>query len=432
MSTARYTATPPRHGSGRPLRIALVSEHASPLAVLGGRDAGGQNVHVAELARALAARGHRVRVYTRRDCPDLPDRVPLAPGVQVVHVPAGPARPLDKDELLPHMDEFGRWLADEFATRTPDLVHAHFWMSGIAALHAARQVGVPVLQTFHALGSVKRRHQGDADTSPPGRVRTEATIGRRVDAVIATCRDEVAELRALDIPAARLRVVPCGVDVGHFTPLPGPADHPTNGPLHRLLSVGRLVPRKGVDTVVRALVDVPGAELLVAGGPSHDALDAEPEVRRLRTLARHLGVGERVRFLGRVDRDEMPATLRSADIVVATPWYEPFGIVPLEAGACGRPVIASAVGGLTDTVIPGRTGLFVPPRDPLALAAAIRALLADPPRRARFGRQARQRIVGGYSWGAVAAATERVYRSVLPEAAVSAATPRVTAPVVTG
>lgn len=398
-------------GVPRPLRIALVSEHASPLAVLGGRDAGGQNVHVAELARALAARGHRVTVYTRRDDPSLADRVPLTDGVEVVHVPAGPATVLDKDDLLPLMGAFAHWLTDEWRTQAPDLVHAHFWMSGIAALAAARRVGVPVLQTFHALGAVKRRHQGTADTSPPGRIRLEASVADDVDAVIATCRDEVAELRALGVRSGHLHVVPCGVDIQHFTPA---TRRPTVvAARHRLLSVGRLVPRKGVDTVVQALAAIPDADLLIAGGPAADRLEGEPEVQRLQALARRHGVADRTHFVGRVGRDAMPDLLRSADLVVATPWYEPFGIVPLEAGACARPVIASAVGGLTDTVLPGRTGLLVPPRDPGALAAAVRDLLADPGRRDALGARARQRIVAHYSWAAVAAATERVYRSVL-------------------
>src|SRR6478735_9604048 len=160
------------------MRIAMVSEHASPLAVLGGVDAGGQNVHVAALAVALAALRHEVTVYTRRDATDLPERVVMAPGVEVVHVPAGPPTAVPKDDLLPWMADFGAWLAADWRRHgQPDVVHAHFWMSGLAALQAAADTGVPVAQTFHALGSVKRRHQREKDTSPTGRVAAEATIG---------------------------------------------------------------------------------------------------------------------------------------------------------------------------------------------------------------------------------------------------------------
>ncbi|WP_407940207.1 glycosyltransferase [Nakamurella leprariae] len=400
--------------------IAMVSEHASPLAVLGGQDAGGQNVHVAELARALAARGHRVRVYTRRDAADLPERVALTEGVEVVHVTAGPAVEIGKDELLPHMPEFGRRLTEQWTAGPPDVVHAHFWMSGVASLPAARETRTPLLQTFHALGTVKRRHQGSRDTSPAERIALETELGRAVDTVVATCTDEVAELVAMGVPADRVTVVPCGVDVDHFSPGAGARGEP--GRL-RLLSVGRLVERKGVDTVLRALVELPDCELLVAGGPEIASLGRDPEAVRLRFVAAELGVADRVRMLGRVGHDDMPGLLRSADVVVATPWYEPFGIVPIEAAACGRPVVGSAVGGLLDTVLPGRTGLLVPPRDPAALAAAVRELAADPDRRAAMGRAARERAVRQYSWASVARATEAVYREVRRNAMGEAARP---------
>ncbi|TRW44732.1 glycosyltransferase [Georgenia yuyongxinii] len=393
------------------MRIAMVSEHASPLAALGGVDAGGQNVHVAALAAELAGAGHDVAVYTRRDDPAAPERVQMLPGVQVVHVPAGPAAALPKDELLPHMDAFGRWMARDWAARgAPDVVHSHFWMSGLAALRAARATAVPVAHTFHALGSVKRRHQGAADTSPPQRVRLESELGRRVDLVIATCSDEVTELARLGVPEDRVQVVPCGVDVQHF--VPGDDAGAGHGP-HRLLCVGRLVERKGVDTVLAALGRLPSAELVVAGGPPAAHLSQDPEARRLRGLARDLGVAGRVHLTGAVPHAQMPALLRSADVVVATPWYEPFGIVPLEAAACGRPLVGSAVGGLLDTVVDDVTGVLVPPRDPAALAAALGSLLADPARRERYGAAARRRAVARYGWDQVATATEAAYGTVL-------------------
>lgn len=217
-----------------PAHVAMVSEHASPLAALGGPDAGGQNVYVAQLAGVLARRGHHVTVYTRRDSPRLPDRVRTADGVEVVHVPAGPAAPVPKDELPPYMLEFGAWLGREWAERRPDVVHAHFWMSGTAALAGARELGVPVVQTYHALGTVKRRHQRAADTSPADRIVTETVVGRACDAIIATCADEVAELQAMGLPRDRMHVVPCGVDPEQFAPRPRPA----HSGKHRLLTVG--------------------------------------------------------------------------------------------------------------------------------------------------------------------------------------------------
>ncbi|TXR52927.1 glycosyltransferase [Quadrisphaera setariae] len=406
------------------MRIAMVSEHASPLAVLGGVDAGGQNVHVAALAQALAARGHQVEVHTRRDAPDLPRRVRMGPGVDVVHVDAGPPRPVPKDELLPWMPAFAAQLRRSWASpgSRPDVVHAHFWMSGLAALEAGRALGVPVVQTFHALGSVKRRHQGDHDTSPAERVALEAGLVRDVDLVVATCRDEVAELDALAAPRRRPAVVPCGVDLEHFEP-EGPVEPRAAGsPRFRLVSVGRLVERKGVETAVRALAVLPDAELVVAGGPPPRELHLDPEAVRLRSVARSLGVADRLLLVGQVEQPDVPRLLRSADVSVNAPWYEPFGIAPLEAMACGLPVVGTAVGGLLDTVVEGATGALVEPRDTAALAATVRALLDDPARRRRWGRAGRRRALAHYGWDRVAASTEDAYGRALRGTARRAAT----------
>lgn len=393
------------------LSIALVSEHASPLAVLGGVDAGGQNVHVAQLAAALADRGHRVTVYTRKDAPDLDSRVVLRPGVTVRHVPAGPARHLPKDELLPYMGEFGRFLIGEWQRRPPDVVHSHFWMSGLAALAACRELDLPLAHTYHALGTVKRRHQRDSDTSPAERIACETEVGEGCDRIIATCRDEVAELVAMGVPADRAAVVPCGVDPERFVPWGRVADRGSHR--HLLVQIGRLVPRKGAAVSIAALPQVPDAELVIAGGPPPERVDQEPEVRRLRALARAAGVADRVRFVGGVAREEVPALLRAADVVLCPAYYEPFGIVPLEAMGCGTPVVASAVGGQLDTVTDPGTGRLVPPGDPAALGRAIASLLHSPVRRAACGAAGRRRVLTRYGWGRVAAATEAVYQQVV-------------------
>jgi len=393
------------------MRVAMVSEHASPLALLGGVDAGGQNVHVAELAAGLGRRGAEVVVHTRRDAPGLPRRVLMGTGVQVDHVDAGPARVLPKDELLPHMERFAAELHAQWSRRPPDLVHAHFWMSAKAALAAARPLRIPVVQTFHALGHVKRRHQGASDTSPLGRLAIEREIVLRADRIVATCTDEVFELLRLGADRHRVSVVPCGVDVTCFSP-DGPSESRPPG-LRRLLAVARPVPRKGVGDVVAALAEVPGAELHVVGGPAAGELEDDPEARRLRALAAAAGVADRVHLRGRVSREDLPRLLRSADAVVCVPWYEPFGMVPLEAMACGVPVVASAVGGQIDTVVHGVTGVHVPARDPAALAAALGSLLADPARGRELGIAGAVRARRHYAFDRIAAATEVVYSGLL-------------------
>jgi glycosyltransferase involved in cell wall biosynthesis len=380
------------------MRIAMVSEHASPLAVLGGTDAGGQNVAVAALAAGLAERGAEVVVHTRRDSLGLPRRVPLVPGVTVDHVCAGPPEPMAKDLLLPYMDEFAAELYRRWSADRPDVVHSHFWMSGYAAVRAARPLGLPVLHTFHALGVVKKREQGVRDTSPPQRSRIEGRLLAEADRILATSPDEVLELARLGGDKSRITVIPCGVDIGHYRP-DGPAATAwlPRAARHRLLYVGRLVKRKGIGNAITALAEVPEAELVIAGGPDPAELHLDPEVSRLRRLAGSRGVSDRVRFLGRVDRSGLPELYRSADAVMCVPWYEPFGLTAVEAMACGVPVVASAVGGLSDTVADGITGLHVPPRRPDLIAAAVRRLLADPELRRRLGAAGRARATAEYA-----------------------------------
>jgi D-inositol-3-phosphate glycosyltransferase len=261
------------------------------------------------------------------------------------------------------------------------------------------------VQTFHALGSVKRRHQGAADTSPRLRVGYERELGRAVDRIIVQCQDEIRELVRLGVPRPAMTLIPSGVDIGRFRP-DGPAE--PRGRRPRILSVGRLVERKGFGDLIRALPAVPAAELVIIGGQG----PAEPHAAELRHLARRCDVADRVRLAGAVAPDQMPRWYRSADVLAATPWYEPFGLTPLEAMASGVPVVATAVGGLTDTVVDGVTGDLVPPRDPRALSAALRRLLTDDVRRVAYGAAAFDRAVHSYSWRRVAIQLAAVYAAV--------------------
>jgi D-inositol-3-phosphate glycosyltransferase len=412
------------------MRIAMVSEHASPLAVLGGVDAGGQNVHVAALARTLADQGHLVTVYTRRDDPALPVEVPLAPGVTVRHVDAGPAARIAKDELLPWVPALADGLAQAWRRDRPDLVHSHFWMSGLAATAAVRALAepVPVVHTYHALGVVKRRQQGSADTSPATRVELEAQLGQDVDVVLATCSDEAAELTAMGVPAGKIALAPCGVDHRVFSPS-GPAD--PRGVRHRIGVIGRMVPRKGMGLAITALGMLAATgrddlELVVVGGPGGpDDLVGDAEARRLMQLATSCGVRDRVEFRGQVPQAQLPSLLRSLDAVVCAPWYEPFGITALEAMSCAVPVIAAAVGGLIDSVVDQVTGLHVPPRDPAAIARAIEQVVDHPDASAALGRAGRRRVCRLYSWDRVAAETARVYADALRRPAPAVGRPAV-------
>jgi D-inositol-3-phosphate glycosyltransferase len=403
------------------VKIDFVCAHVSPLAVADGCGASSQNVHVTALARELGRRGHQVRIFTRRDSATLPAQVRTAPGVMVEHVPAGPARSLPRDKQLSCIREFGAYLSDRWLRDSPDVVHAHYWMNGLAALAGARELRLPVIQTFHGLGVAARRHQCAEEAGPPARIRLEAAIARGVGSVLATCSDEVFELARMGVPRRVIGVVPSGVDTSEFTP-EGPAAR--RGSHARLLTVGPLVRHAGFEEILRAVSSVPDCELVVAGGPAKAKLRHDREYRRLAKLASQLGISDRVKFTGRVGRGDLPGMFRAADLVVSVPWYNPSGLVPLEAMACGTPVVASAVGSHTDTVVDGTTGVLVPPREPQVLARTIRELLASTMTRQGYGIAAADRARARYSWERIGQETLAVYtrvRRARPERQMAAA-----------
>lgn len=390
------------------MRIAMISEQAGPLHQPG-EAAGAQQRHVAELSAALGRLGHEVRVYVRRDKPGLPeDAVALGDGVRVVHVPAGPERALPSELILPHMGDFARWLREEWRDGdwAPDVAHAHYWTSGLAAVTAARQVGVPVVQSFHELDD----RVVTAGASGATRAGYERALGRAVDRVVAQSQEELRGLIRIGVPRSRLSVVPAGVDSDHFTPEGPVADRDPERP--RILSVGRLVERKGFGDVIRAMRYVPGAECVVVGGPVTDGLHPDPQAERLRQIAERFAVADRVRLVGPVAAEDMPKWYRSADLLVAAPWQEQFELAPLEAMACGIPVVGTAVGGLTETVVDGLTGDLVPPRDPRALGGALRRLINDKVRRFAYATAAIDRARQAYSWKRVASQLGSVYSAV--------------------
>jgi glycosyltransferase involved in cell wall biosynthesis len=349
-----------------------------------------------------------VVVHTRRDDPSLPRQVELDTGVIVDHVDAGPPVPIAKDELLPYMSTFADDLERSWRRVRPDVVHAHFWMSGLASVDAGARLGIPVAQTFHALGAEKQAHQGTADSSPAARLDAERWLARAVDHNIPTTAREFRTLVGMGASPDRMTVVPCGVDLDLFR-ADGP-QWPRSTGRSRVLCVSRLVPRKGIDDVIAAVAELQDVELLIAGGPPESMLFEDEHARALMAMIDRLGVGDRVRLVGAVERPSVPTLMRSADIVCCTPWYEPFGMVALEAMACGTPVVASRVGGLVETVVDGVTGILVPARHPRSIRAAIAALLHDPARRQAMGGSALHRA-HSYAWPKVAARTlEIAYR----------------------
>jgi D-inositol-3-phosphate glycosyltransferase len=405
------------------MRVALISEHASPLACLGGTDSGGQNVYVAQVARHLAVLGYLVDVFTRRDSRELPGRVRIAGGVRVIHVPAGPPTVVRKEDLLPFMDEFSQFVCDYVAARPPyDVVHANFFMSALVASDIRRAHGIPYVVTFHALGRVRRLHQGAADGFPEERLAIEDAVVEEADRIIAECPQDVDDLVQLyGADRRRLSMIPCGVDLTEFRPLPrAQARRELGWDAHEpvILQLGRMVPRKGVETAIRGVAVLReqhgvACRLAIVGGETrHPDPVATPEIGRLQAIARELGVSDLVTFIGSRDRSQLPLYYSASDIFVTTPWYEPFGITPLEAMACGLPVVGSAVGGIKMSVADGQTGFLVPPHEPAALAERLALLVRRPDLRAQMGERGRQRVERLFTWQRVTAALAGVYADV--------------------
>lgn len=398
------------------MKIALVAQHAT-LIPGDGTGQAAEDMQLRELSSSLAGNGHRVTVYARRPDTESPDRAQPPAGVRVEHVGTG-GKP-DESDLLARVPEFSAPLREHWGKDRPDVVHATRWTSGIAALAAARDMRIPVVQSFQSLGIAERRQRLLPPTAGTERIRLEPAIGRTVNAVLAGSTDVESRLTRLGVPRRSIRVVPCGVDTGAFTP---------EGPAARRGDRPRLVTLTGLDdpgqdsltTLLRALDKVPDAELLVAGGPPRAELAANPAYQRLAGLAASLGVSGRVAFTGRVRRTALPPLLRSADLFVAAPDCDPAGIATVEAMACGTPVVAPAIGGQVDAVVDGATGFLVPPGRPDLLAQRIRQLLAHPILLEGFSVAAADRARHRYSWERIAHETLAVYDSALDTAALAA------------
>jgi D-inositol-3-phosphate glycosyltransferase len=379
------------------MRIALITAH-NPVQA-------GEFDQPVSLAKALAARGHRVTVYARQQSARAARTTILGRGVSVEHVPAGPARPLSADEAARHMPDVAAYLTDHWRARSPDVVHAFSWLGGMAAVGAVRGTGTPVLLTFESLAAAERRHGADSEASR-ARLRLEACLGHAVRAVLASSCDEAAELARRGVPKSAIRVVPCGIDTGLFSPV---GDTAERGSRFRLVAFASLGQPRGLSVVARALTQLPDAELVIAGGPATRQVPRTGAWRDFARLASAVGVRNRIILAGELSEAALPALLRSADLMVGASRYEPSGIAALQAMACGVPVVVPAVGALSDAVVDGVTGLLVEPDNAPMLAHRIRSLQARPVQREALGIAAADRARSRYDLSRIARETVAAY-----------------------
>ena len=388
------------------MKIALVAQHSTPVPCNSDKTTAGDDARLVEMSTSLAGQGHQVTVYARRNGKSLPERAKLAAGVSVEYV--GPAdSSADESHLVKQIGAFSAPLHDRWSKDRPDVVHALRWTSGLAALSAARDLQVPVVQSFDQLGVTERRHGMIAVGAGTERIRLEPAIGRTVSAVVAGSSDEESDLTRLGIPRRSIRVVPTGIDTDEFTP-EGPAHQRSDR--HRLVTIADLATEQdALNILLRALSKIPGAELVVAGGPPRDGLKSDLSYRKLAKLSDSLDLAGRVFFAGQVGRSALPPLLRSADLLVDINEHEPSAITSIQAMACGTPVVASAVGAQVDAVVDGTTGILVEPGRPALLAQRIRQLLAHPMMLEAFSVAATDRARSRYSWDRIAHETLAVY-----------------------
>lgn len=411
-------------------RVAMLSVHTCPLATLGGKEAGGMNVYIRDLSRELGRRGIAVDCFTRLQNPDIPrisDK--LGPHGRVVHLPAGPQLPYDKNRVADHLPEFVRHTQD-FARREGlhyDVIHGHYWLSGLAAFELRHAWDIPIVQMFHTLGHMKNSVAGSPEEwETEQRIEAEGRVMTFADRLVAATPLERAQMVWLyGADASRISVVPCGVDLDLFRPIPPDEARQMLGlpPGRRvILFVGRIEPLKGVDTLLRAMAlvapQIPHWQedlsvVIIGGAPGAGVEQTNAELARLQQLRAELGIEDLVTFQGAQDQDSLAHYYSAADMVVMPSHYESFGMVALEAMACGTPVVASKVGGLAFSVQDGETGFLVPGGDPVALATRIQQLLTDEPLRRRLGERA-ARWARRYSWSAIADQILDVYETVRP------------------
>ena len=413
------------------MRVAMISVHTCPLATLGGKETGGMNVYVRDLTRELGRQGIGVDVFTRSQDEHQPHlKHDLGNGNRVFHIPAGPERPLPKTELFQCLPEFvgGARLAAALLEEHYDLIHSHYWISGVVAHELRKWWDVPVIHMAHTLGAIKNRVAlKHAEREPQLRLDNEAQLTMSSDALIASSKSELEELEKISVGAnGDIQIIPPGVDLDVFHPSPqNKARQELGIPIsdRMLLFVGRIEPLKGVDTLLLALKRLQQAGTIptgiclsiIGGDPSKPRETRHAELDKLMTLCDELGIGDMVTFLGKRAQETLHHYYSAADVVVIPSHYESFGMVALEAMACGTPVIATEVGGLAQLVKEGETGFLVPGRDPDAIASCLRLLLGDDTLRTKLGSQAAD-YAEAYAWPGIARQIGEVYSRTLKDA----------------
>ncbi len=411
------------------MRVAMISYHTCPLATLGGKDTGGMNVYVRELTRELGRQGVGVDVFTRSQSEHVPHVLhDLGHGNRVVHIPAGAESPLDKGELPEYLPEFVSNILNFARSKSLeyDLIHSHYWLSGVAGLTLRDHWDIPLIHMFHTLGLMKDRvARTDSERSPESRQPAERELLHKADRIVAATPAELAQFQWLyKVDTKKVVVIPPGVDVSHFYPIPPDEAKEFIGLPHdkrMILFVGQIEPLKGVDTLIEAAALLRGTGVLtqgceclaIIGGESIEPPEKlTQEAQRLHELAASKKIEDMIQFLGPQDQDKLQYYYSAADVVVVPSHYESFGLVALEAMACGRPVVASETGGLAFLIRDGENGFHVPAADPQALADKLTAILGDAKLRQTIGRRACE-YAQEFAWPLITERIRKLYSEVV-------------------
>ncbi len=415
--------------------IALISEHGDPAAQIGKDAAGGQNVYVRQVGEALAKLGWQVDMFTRKSNPDDATIVEHTPHCRTIRLVAGPETYIPRDRLFEYMPEFvAAFQKFQQQEGMPyPLAHTNYWMSGWVGLELKKHQNLQLLHTYHSLGAIKYRTVANIPAIAQTRLAVERQILEQSHCIISTSPQEMADLRKLVSQRGRIEIIPCGTDIDNFQPISRTGARQQLGlnPQAKIvLYVGRFDPRKGIETLVRAhaqlverSADVRNLRLLIVGGSDPQEADGV-ERQRIEGIVDRLGIGASIEFVGMVGHDRLPLYYTAADVCVIPSHYEPFGLVAIEAMACGTPVVASAVGGLKFTVLPEETGLLVPAKDEAAFAQAIERILTDDLWAQKVRKQAVTRVRDNFSWTGVAVQLSDLCRSLLAQSLVQPAMAR--------